>query len=115
MPNFRLACGSPYSSTNRLKPMKTVSAYQPSDADRVIAHSPRMTDVTATYMGLRVHRYGPRATSVLGGSIGAGVPSPAIAKSHTHRRYRRMPKVSGTIAAACRVRLKPDPIRNAAT
>src|SRR5881409_2830634 len=82
--------------------MNTVSAYHISDVDCVIRHSPTSTDVTATYIGLRVQRYGPRATSVFGGSIGAGVPNPAIAKSHAHRRYSRRPNAATASPAAPR-------------
>jgi hypothetical protein len=59
-----------------------------------------MTARTATYMGLRVTRYGPRTTSVFGGSIGAGVPRPSIANRHTHHRYKDTPNDRiGTAAA----------------
>src|SRR5687768_8770530 len=51
-----------------------------------------MTVRTPTYMGLRVYRYRPRTTSVVGGSVGAGVPRPVTAKSHKHHVDRSAEK-----------------------
>src|ERR1700737_3545811 len=54
--------------------------------------SPRITNNTPQYIGLRTTRYGPSITNFFGGSIGAGVPSPRNANpQNAHNKYNAAP------------------------
>jgi TolB-like protein len=53
------------------------------------------------YIGLRTKRYGPRITSFLGGSNGAGVPFPMNTKVNTHQSAIAVPIVTIIIPATC--------------
>src|SRR5438034_7820555 len=52
-------------------------------------------------MGLRTKRYGPRITSFLGGSNGAGVPLPMNTKVNTHQSAIAVPIATTIIPATC--------------
>src|SRR2546426_11661267 len=49
-----------------------------------ISAKPTIVSHPPTYIGLRTARYGPKATNARGGSNGAGVPLPRMAKSAMH-------------------------------
>src|SRR2546428_8223691 len=52
--------------------------------DCAISAKPTIVSHPPTYIGLRTARYGPKATNARGGSNGAGVPLPRMAKSAMH-------------------------------
>src|ERR1700682_1498034 len=59
--------------------------------------SPRITNNTPQYIGLRTTRYGPSVTNFFGGSIGAGVPSPRSANpQNAHNKYKQAPATMST-------------------
>src|SRR5438552_6455377 len=78
-----------------------VAVYDRSEADTKKSAAPVRVIPAPIYIGLRTKRYGPRITSFLGGSNGAGVPFPMNTKVNTHESAITVPMVTMIIPATC--------------
>ena len=80
--------------------------HNPKRAEAKSRASPDKTRQTATIIGLRIWIYGPWITSFLGGSNGAGVPSPYSVNRETVFQHNPAPTVTNNIPAKDLILLK---------
>jgi hypothetical protein len=108
-PNVLRSVGSSYSSTNKVVPITAADAIAIATrfARPKTTQSPPHPTKNPKYIGFRTYRYDPTTTSLFGGAIGAGVPSPVQPKSHTHCSAAAKPSTEGTPAIQ-RHRAKAD-------
>jgi hypothetical protein len=105
----------PFSSINGIYkefPMTKTANQTINGIERSSTASPRRSRKTPRIIGFRTKRYGPYATNRVGGSQGAGVPSPRRAKASTDHSADANPE---TTAATPSQKVRRDGVENACT